>query len=190
MFGKIIITRSGYDPEKGRHIKDPYLGDIPSIGACRPDVRKQIEIGGQLFVITGKVRGLQQVVLGGFEVAEKIPMIEAYQRFPEQRLRARKDGQLDGNVIINRRGEQHRLDDHKNFDARLQNYIVGRNPIVLATQQELALGRAQTLEALRGILKTVGRRPIDVVGRWGRNLTEEEANKIREWLLSIKKSAA
>lgn len=190
MFGKIIITRSGYDPEKGKHIKDPYLGDNPSIGACRPDVRSRIDIGGQLFFISGKVPDFPQVVFGGFEVAEKIPMIEAYHRFPDRRLRVRDDGQLEGNVIVNQRGAQHPLDDHKNVDARVLNYIVGKNPIVLATHQELTLGREQTLEALQEILKRKGPRPIDIIGRWGRDLTEEEAEKLKKWLLSIKKIAA
>jgi hypothetical protein len=26
MIGKIFITRSGYDPQLGKHVKDPYLG--------------------------------------------------------------------------------------------------------------------------------------------------------------------
>ena len=26
MAGKIIITSSGYDPQLGKHVKDPYLG--------------------------------------------------------------------------------------------------------------------------------------------------------------------
>ena len=34
MAGKIIITRTGYDPEFGKHIKDPYLGPNPSLGAA------------------------------------------------------------------------------------------------------------------------------------------------------------
>jgi hypothetical protein len=190
MFGKIIITRSGYDPEKGKHIKDPYLGDTPSIGACRPDVRSRIQIGGHLFVISGRVQEVPQVVLGGFQVAEKISAMEAFRRFPEQRLRARTDGQLDGNIIVDSSGKQHRLDDHSNFDRRVKDYIVGANPVVLVTPRELQLGREQTLQALREILKQRGARPIDIVGRWGRDLTEEEAERLRNWLLAIKKSAA
>lgn len=190
MFGKIIITRSGYDPEKGKHIKDPYLGDVPSIGACRPDVRRRINVGGQIFLVSGKVKNLQQVVVGGFEVAEKISAIEAFHRFPGQRLRSREDGQLDGNVIVDAEGRQHRLDDHSSFNERVKNYIVGKNPVVLTTPQELAIGRAQTLEALQDILKKKGARPIDVIGRWGRDLTEDQVEKLRAWLLSVKKSAA
>lgn len=190
MFAKVIITRAGYDPEKGKHIKDPYLGDSPSVGACRPDIRKRIPIGGQLFVVTGKVKGVQQFVLGGLEVAEKISAREAFERFPEQRLRARDDGQLDGNVIVDEAGGQHSLDDHKNFDRRVDNYVVGRKPIVLTTPREIAIGRKETLEALQEILKRKGARPIDIVGRWGRDLAEAEAEALRAWLLTIKNRAA
>lgn len=42
MVGKIFITRTGYDPQLGKHVKDPYLGPCPTLGACRPDVRKQL----------------------------------------------------------------------------------------------------------------------------------------------------
>jgi hypothetical protein len=190
MFAKVMITRAGYDPEKGRHIKDPYLGDVPSVGACRPDVRKRIPIGGQFFVITGKVKGVEQFVLGGLEVAEKISAQEAFSRFPDQRLHAREDGQLDGNIIVDARGEQHHLDNHRNFARRLDNYIIGKNPIVLTTPREINIGREQTLEALQEILKRKGSRPIDIVGRWGRDLTEKEAESLRAWLLAIKKQAA
>ena len=29
MMGKIFITRAGYDPLLGKHVKDPYLGPCP-----------------------------------------------------------------------------------------------------------------------------------------------------------------
>jgi hypothetical protein len=54
MIGKIFITRSGYDPQLGKHVKDPYLGANPTLGACRPDVRRQLNEGDHIFVISGK----------------------------------------------------------------------------------------------------------------------------------------
>jgi hypothetical protein len=30
MVGKIFITRQGYDPQLGKHVKDPYLGPNPA----------------------------------------------------------------------------------------------------------------------------------------------------------------
>src|SRR5438270_6729803 len=99
MVGKIFITRQGYDPQLGKHVKDPYLGPSPTLGACRPDIRKQLKVGDHIFVISGKVREVNQFVMGGFEIAAKVPAVEAYQRFPELRLRRLGDGQLTGNII-------------------------------------------------------------------------------------------
>lgn len=190
MFGKVFITRQGYDPARGKHVKDPYLGDNPSVGACRPDVRKQIKIGGQIFIISGKIPELPQFVMGGLEVAEKLSMREAYKRFPEQRLHLRSDGQLEGNIIMNAHGEQHKLDNHSNFAKRIDNYIVGTNPISLATEREIALGRQETLDALQEILRRSGKTPYEVVGHYGRSLDEEQVAALRAWLESIKKRAA
>lgn len=50
MVGKILITSSGYDPHLGKHVKDPHLGPCPTLGACRPDVRRKLEIGDHIFV--------------------------------------------------------------------------------------------------------------------------------------------
>src|SRR5207302_311936 len=126
--GKIFITRQGYDPERGRHVKDPYLGDCPTLGACRPDIRKQLREGDHIFVISGKIPDANQYVMGGFEIAYKIHASEAYRLFPERRLRKLRDGELNGNVIVNASGEQHRLDthnldNHKWFEKRIENYV-------------------------------------------------------------------
>ena len=69
MVGKIFITRSGYDPQLGKHVKDPYLGPNPTLGACRPDVRKQLQQGDHIFVVSGKIPVAPQYVMGGFEIA-------------------------------------------------------------------------------------------------------------------------
>jgi hypothetical protein len=189
VIGKIFITRHGYDPEFGKHVKDPCLGETPSIGACRPDVRKQLSKGDHIFVISGKIEQAPQVVLGGFQIESKIHALEAFERFPEQRLHKRPDGQLDGNVIVNGRGKQHRLDNHSNFDARLNNYVIGTNCVALVRPAELALGRLETLDVLREIFKKNGSRPIDIVGRWGSRVTETQALQLRDWLSSVKSRA-
>lgn len=188
MMGKIFITRTGYDPQLGRYIKDPYLGDIPSIGACRTDVRKQLNVGDHLFLISGKVKNANQFVVGGFEIAEKIPAIEAYYRYPEQRLHKRSDGQLAGNIILNGAGLQHELDDHPNFDNRVKNYVVGKNKIALESDEEITRGRSETMEALQEIMKKKGERPIDVVGRWGSKVNEQQIEELRNWLSEVKRT--
>jgi len=190
MVGKIFITRSGYDPQLGQHIKDPYLGTNPTLGACRPDVRKRLEEGDHIFVISGKVPDANQFVIAGFEVKAKIPAIEAYGQFPELRLRQLEDGQLTGNIIVSPDGRQHHLDQHNSetFQQRIKDYVVGTNLIALTTDDEIAKGRQQTLEALREIFRKNGKSPIEIVGRWGTALTEEQIELMRTWLLSLKSS--
>ena len=90
--------------------------------------------------------------MAGFEVDAKIDAVDAYRLFPQHRLRRLPDGQLTGNIIVNVAGERHELDDHKSFDSRIKNYILGTNLIALETPEEIAMGRAQTLEALSEIL--------------------------------------
>src|SRR6266852_3896710 len=130
------ITESGYDPEKGKPIKDPYLGDQPSLGACMPNIRRLVVPGDHIFTMSGKIEGEQQFIVGGFQVEEKINAKAAYKRFPEQRLHM-VDGQLTGNIIVNSRGRQHPLDHHENFSSRIQNYIVGRDAVALKTRREI-----------------------------------------------------
>jgi hypothetical protein len=44
MIGKIYVMSSGYDPEKGKHVNDPYLGAVPTLGACRHDIREKLQV--------------------------------------------------------------------------------------------------------------------------------------------------
>jgi len=191
MIGKLFITSSGYDPQLGKHVKDPYLGQDASLGACRPDLRRQVKEGDHLFVISGKLPNIRQFVMGGFQVLKKVDAREAYQMFPDQRLQLRADGQLTGNIIADANGAQHPLDNHKpeTFEKRVSNYIVGTNSIALVRPSEIALGREQTLDALREILKKNGGSPWEIVGHYGSQLTEEQVHQLRQWLLSLKKAA-
>lgn len=191
MIGKIFITSSGYDPQLGKHVKDPYLGPDASLGACRPDFRRQVKEGDHLFVISGKLPNVRQYVVGGFEVAQKIDATDAYDRFPDQRLRLREDGQLTGNVIVDANGAQHELDNHdpSSFARRASNYIVGTNCIALEKPNEIALGREQTLDVLREVFKKNGKSPFDIVGHYGSTLKDAQVHQLREWLRSLKKAA-
>lgn len=188
MKGMIFITSSGYDPELGRHVKDPYLGDKPSLGACRPNLRRKVLRGDHIFTISGKIRGVPQFVMGGFEVVEKVHANDAFRMFPDRRLHTLPDGQLTGNVITDEEGNRHPLDNHKTkgFDQRIDNYVVGSNPLVLVTREEIARGRSETLEVLCDVFKKQALSPKELVGRGYRHLTESQVHALREWLKSIK----
>lgn len=186
MIGKIFVTSTGYDPEAGKHVKDPYLGATPTLGACRPDIRRKVTSGDHIFVVSGKLRNANQYVIGGFEVAEKIHACEAYERFPELRLRKTEDGQVTGNVIVDSFGDPHELDHHgSTFQSRLENYVVGINPIAFETPQEVFAARDQTLEILREIFDVRGESIRDVMGRC-RNMNEVQVQKLRDWFDRIR----
>src|SRR5262249_33801489 len=113
---------------------------------------------------------------------------EAYRRFPEQRLSLLPDGQVTGNVIVNAAGKQHKLDHHTLFDRRIENYVVGQNPIALLTPEEVAEGRQQTLEILREVFQKKGNSVREIIGRCS-NLTEKQILKLRALLDAVKNTA-
>ncbi len=172
----------------GKDVKDPYLGKNPSLGACRPDFRERLQKGDHIFVVSGKVWDVNQFVIGGFEIDEKISASAAYERFPEQRLSLLPDGQVSGNIIVDAHGKQHELDHHDQFARRIENYIVGRNPIALLTLEEMAEGRRQTLEILRDVFGIKGNSIRELMGR-NRNLSEKQVEKLRAHLDAVKKAA-
>lgn len=184
--GYMFITSSGYDPEKGKGIKDPYLGDTPTLGACMPNIRRRVTPGDAVFLVSGRVPGCSQFVVGGFEVAEKISHMEAYKRFPHLRLRQGRNGELVGNVIVDEFGAQHYLDNHDSFQTRVNDYIVGRELIALTEPLEIARARAETLTILQELFGKAGAAPINIIGRC-RKMTQEQIVALRKWLLEIKR---
>jgi hypothetical protein len=144
--------------------------------------------GDYVFVVSGATKGVQQYVVGGFQVAEKITALAAYQRFPENRLMLNLEGKLVGNVLTDEDGNQHPLDTHSanNFERRTENYLVGANPVALETPEEVARGRLETLGRLSSILERPhANRVIDVMGRWAR-LDHAQIDKTLDWLRGIK----
>jgi hypothetical protein len=185
--GFAMITRQGYDPQKGKHVKDPHLvGGTPTLGACMPNIREQVFPGDHIFLISGKVPNAPQYVVGCMEVAEKINALAAYKRFPENRLRLRQDGQLTGNIIVDARDKQHPLDTHSSFARRIENYIVGCDPVVLTEPDEIASGREETLGILQSILGKTGLTPIELISRFGTKLDYKQVQELRDWLIAIK----
>ena len=194
MAGRIFITSSGYDPECGKHVKDPYLDDgDPLLGACRPDVREAVKPGNFIFAISGKIQSspssppIKQYIMGGFEVSEKIEAVEAYSRFPNSRLKL-IDGELYGNVIVDENGRKHPLDQHseKNFDRRCRNFIVGKNLIKPESEREITRARKETMKILKRVLGRLGIQPFDLIGRSAKILDDNQVAIIIEWLLSLK----
>jgi hypothetical protein len=191
MKGYIYITSTGADPALRNNLNDPVFGKYPSLGACMPNIRRFVEKGDYIFVVSGRAPGVQQYVIGGMQVGEKISTLEAYSRLPRNRLQRGIDGLIKGNIIVDADGSQHQLDTHPRdtFESRIKNFIVGANPVSLESENEVALGRKETLNKLSDLFGKQGNRPIDIFGRWAK-LSSMQVNDVVEWLEGIKKTAA
>jgi hypothetical protein len=185
MKGYIYPMFAGADPGHGWHMTDPIFGKVPTIGACMPNIRRLVEPGDYIFVISGRIPRVRPYVVGGFKVAEKINALAAYKRFPNNRLKELSDGSLSGNIIINADGTQNPLDYHNNFEKRVTDYIVGQDPVCVDQPREIGIARDQTLEVLGRILNRKGKQLSDVVGRW-RKLNPDQIQEILLWLRSLK----
>ena len=188
MKGYIYIAGRGADPARRDDLNDPIFGSIPTLGACMPNIRRNVELGDFIFFVSGKTKSVQQYVIGGMQVAEKISAIAAYSRYPENRISRDVNGVLRGNIIVNADGSRNNLDEHdvQSFNRRVQNYIVGTKPLVLTTEEEVRRGREETLGQLSQVLQRPrANRVIDLMGRWKR-LDEGQVEDIAEWLRGIK----
>jgi hypothetical protein len=190
MASYIYILGDGADPGSGGILNDPLFGPVPTMGACRPDLRRQVEIGDWIFAISGRKRHLQQYVLGGLRVAEKIDALAAYHRVPQNRLQRNAEGKVTGNIPVNEIGHQHPLDRHpaKNFEQRARNYILGDQAVANVTPAAVAIARAETLPLLAEIHEKAGNRPIDIVGR-ARRLSDGNVEKILSWFDNVHRVA-
>lgn len=185
MNGYIYTSYAGADPSTGWVMSDPIISKAPTLGACVPNIRRAVKIGDWIFSVSGRVPGLSQFVIGGFRVTEKIDQLAAYERFPDNRVR--KEGrQVVGNVIVNADGSQHPDDRHTNFERRIENFIVGDQPILLDTPAQVARGRAETLAKLGEIFGREGNRVFDVIGRF-RKMDDRQVIEMRDWLEAIKR---
>lgn len=190
--GYIYITGQGADPAARQNLNDPLLfTKTPTLGACMPNIRRVVQLGDYIFAVSGKVSAIQQYVIGGMRVAEKIDALAAYRRFPDNRLHHNADGRVWGNVIVTPHGKQHPLDHHQaeTFEQRVKNFIVGAEPVVLESEREVELGRSQSLEKLSSVLGKRGNRVIDVMSRWAK-LDEDQVKNLLAWLRGIKTTAA
>jgi hypothetical protein len=185
MKGYIYTMFKGADPGQGWTLTDPIFGPVPTMGACMTNIRRAVTEGDYIFVISGRVQGVKQYLVGGFQVDKKIDALAAYRRFPQNRQRRMPDGTLRGNVIVDSQGRQNPIDYHSNFERRVENYIVGKNPILIETPHQTAIAREQTLGLLSEVFRARGKKVSDIISRW-RRLDQEQIERLREWLLAMK----
>lgn len=185
-----IFVSPGSDPGAGRALVDPMLtSSKPSMGTCRPDLRRMVKPGDHIFVVSGSLgRTYQQYVIGGMQIDEKLEdQLEALRRLPSNALVF--DGrQKHGNIIALADGTQHPRDRHSNFESRIKNYVLGKNAVVLETPREVQLGRERSVEILARLFDRSGSRIQQVMGR-SRKLSDAQAERLRRALEDIKQEA-
>jgi hypothetical protein len=184
MKGYIYTMYEGADPGHGFVLNDPIFGDSPTLGACVPNIRRAVQINDYIFVVSGRVKNERQFVVGGFRVKEKISTLAAYKRFPQNRIQVDDDGRTLGNIIVDGKGKHHPLDDHDHFKTRVDNYIVGGDPIVLSSAAQQQAARDETIPFLEHLFGKKGARVFDIIGRH-RKMTEDQVKATFSWLREL-----
>ncbi len=188
MKGYIYTMYRGADPGKGWQMTDPIFTPTPTVGACVPHIRRVVVPGDYIFCVSGQVPNVQQYIVGGLKVDQKINAITAYKRFPGNRMR--QDGQqVLGNVIVDAKGDHHPLDSHEAFERRIEDYVVGTEPIVLETEEEVAKAREESIPVLSDLFGRTGQRIFDIIGR-GRRLNESQIEELLRWMKAVKAQRA
>lgn len=189
MKGYIYTMFAGADPGNGWEMNDPIFDDPPTLGACMPQIRRNVEQNDHIFTISGRSVGLKQYIVGGFQVQEKINAMIARERFPQYIQRLNEDGSIAGNIIVDANGKQNKFDYHEgNFEKRIENYIIGKNPLYITKTKSIEAARGkETMGILREIFdKKGGEIPFDIIGRW-RKLDETQIHQLTAWIKEIKR---
>lgn len=189
MKGYIYTMFEGADPGIGWEMTDPIYDKPPTMGACMPQIRRNVITNDYIFNISGRTKGVQQYIVGGFQVKEKINAILARDRFPQYRQVLNDDGTLSGNIIVDENGNQNSFDYHGgDFEKRIENYIIGKNPIYFEKKSEIEMARGDaTIEILQDLFNKKGETPFSIIGRW-RKLEEKQIKKLLDWMEHIKQS--
>jgi hypothetical protein len=185
----IYTMFAGADPGQGWEMNDPIFDNPPTLGACMPQIRRNVEQNDHIFTISGRTSGVKQYLVGGFQVQEKIDAMLARDRFPQYRQRLKEDGSISGNIIVDSEGKQNKFDYHEgNFQKRIENYIIGKNPIYFTKQKEIEAARGkETMKILREVFKMKGGSiPFDIIGRW-RKMDENQIELLTSWIRDIKR---
>jgi|SRR6185437_5918373 len=185
MKGYIYTMFKGADPSAGWNMTDPIYGKVPTLGACRPDIRRRVERGDYIFSISGNIVNIKPHIVGAFEVDEKISAVAAFERFPQNRMKKTKDGELIGNIIVDDSGNHLDIDYHENYERRLENYIVGKDVLSFNSDEEIKKAKEETVDILNDIFGKEEDKVHKIIGRC-RKLDEVQVRNLLAWMNKIK----
>lgn len=186
MKGYIYTMFEGADPGSGWEMTDPIYGKVPTLGACMPNIRRAVQQGDFIFSISGRVKNTKQYIVGGFAVDKKIDALSAYNRFPANRMKIDEDGKLKGNIIIDQNGKPLDFDYHNNYEKRIENYIIGKDPIFIDKEEQVNKAREETLYVLNNLFGKKEDAVHKIIGRW-RKLSDYQINDLIGWMNQIKR---
>jgi len=171
-------------PNKDWLDNDPHFWNSPPTwGICRTDFRKMLNKNDYIFFVLPKRTELPQMIYGYIKILKSISHLEAYQIFPQKRL---KNGKPNGNIIVDEFGNYNRYDNnaHKERFEQIKNYyIVGdRNNSKFLQENEINKLSKSFLQKLQKVFVSKASDIFDIIGRKGRILDEKQIDTLLKWL--------
>jgi len=171
-------------PNKDWLDNDPHFWNSPPTwGICRTDFRKMLDKDDYIFYVLPKKTEFPQMIYGYIKVVESIPHVEAYERFPQKRM---KNKNPNGNIIVDENGNYNRFDneDHKERFEQIKNYyVVGdkNNSKFLKPEEIIKLSKT-FLSTLQKVFNSNATDIFSIIGRKGRILDEQQIIFLLKWL--------
>lgn len=171
-------------PNKNWLDNDPHFwNEPPTWGICRTDFRKKLDKNDYIFFVLPKEAELPQMIYGYIKIQESISHVEAYNRFPQKRM---KNNNPNGNIIVDEFGNYNRFDNnvHKDKFERIKNYyIIGdkNNSSFLRPREIIKLSK-YFLPTLQNIFNSKAADIFGIIGRKGRILNDAQIIKLLNWL--------
>ncbi|HVB57733.1 MAG TPA: hypothetical protein VNE63_15090 [Candidatus Acidoferrales bacterium] len=167
---------------------DPHFWTSPPTwGICRNDLRAKAKKGDYVFFVLPRHGRHPQMIFAVLKIAEKIPHREAFSR---KNLCGKRMGNKtpNGNIIVDAKGRYNRFDAgiHRHrFEKIRRHYAIGtENESRMLTAHEIDRLAPKFLEKLGRIVGIRGPRAIDIISRYGRELSAGQARGLLRWINS------
>lgn len=171
---------------KGWVDNDPHFWtNPPTWGICRNDIRRRVKEGSYIFFVLPMKAKHPQMIFGYLNICKILTHQDA---FSCADLKSKRMGKKNpnGNIIVDERGRYNRYDGgmHKHIFGKVkQQYAIGDSVASRFLTRSEILGFAPNfVGALRRILEKEGTRPIDLISRYGCELSAGQVQEFLRWL--------
>ena len=165
---------------------DPHFWtQPPTWGICRNDLRRRANVGDYIFYVLPKRGRHPQTIFAYLKIREKITHIAAFNR---QDLRSKRMGNKNpnGNIIVDKYCRYNRYDAgaHKRIFHKIKDeYVIGdKSKTKMLSDRNIRSLAPDFISTLSSIIGIAGDRPIDIISRKGRELSDDQVNKLLLWL--------